>query len=667
MAKSETTKTAFPNHLSPMLCTLVKEPPASTDYLFELKWDGYRIISYVQEGRVRMNSRSGLDYTAKYPLIAEALAALEHDVILDGEVVVFNNEDKPDFDALQLYNGQRTSIQYCVFDILSLDGNNLMEMPLVNRKELLKALTQNNPVFRFSDSYEDGEALYQKSLDENLEGIVAKQKQSTYNPGARGNAWLKIPTRKRQEFVIGAWAESTTSRSFKSLLFGAYENGKFVWIGRSGGGYKHQEMPEILSKLKALEIKESPFSNKILDTKGAVMHYVKPELVANFEFATWTKTGRIRKPATFLGFRYDKDPKDVVRELPKEAPEQPAKENPRSEKRKSAQTKDKPQLAEDSNWKMIMEEKIHSEADIELDGHTIHLTNIERHIWKDVNKAALISYYNSISAYILPYLQDRPLSLHIKNLSATAPGFYIKDMEGMEPEFAEIFRTPRKHKKKGKRDVIDYLLCNNRPTLIYLVNLGCVDINPWNSRRQDPLHPDYIAIDLDPSDNDFSKAVRTAIAAKGYFDRHKLRAFVKTSGKTGIHMFIPCSGFTYPEARNFAERICKEIHLLVPEITTVEVSVDHRGDKLFVDFSQNDEADTLASAYSVRPAKTPRVSAPLDWAELTADLSPDQFTLSNMLDRVKAKGDLFKGVQDAKVKASNNRILKKLLESFGPL
>lgn len=310
---------------------------------------------------------------------------------------------------------------------------------------------------------------------------------------------------------------------------------------------------------------------------------------------------------------------------------------------------------------MILEEKIHSEADIELEGQTIHLTNIERNIWKDVNKAALISYYNSISEYILPYLQDRPLSLHIKNLSATAPGFYIKDMEGMEPEYAEIFSTPRKHKKKGKRDVIDYLVCNNVATLIYLVNLGCVDINPWNSRRQDPLHPDYIAIDLDPSDNDFSKAVRTAIAAKAYFDKHKLRAFVKTSGKTGIHMFIPCSGFTYPEARNFAEHICKEIHLLVPEITTIEVSVDHRGDKLFVDFSQNDEADTLASAYSVRPSKQPTVSAPLDWKELTPDLSPEQFTIFNMLDRIKGKGDLFKGIHDPKIKASNNKILKKLL------
>jgi bifunctional non-homologous end joining protein LigD len=915
MGKSGKSRSSSDQHIEPMLCTLVKEPPTDADYLFEMKWDGYRIISYVENGKVRMDSRSGLDYTSKYPPIAKALASLGHDVILDGEVVVFNAAGKPDFDALQLYNGHSTPIQYCVFDILALDGNDLMQMPLVNRKELLKALTAENKAFRYSESYEDGALLYKKSLEENLEGIVAKQKNSPYMAGARGNAWLKIPTRKRQEFVIGAWAESTTSRSFKSLLFGAYEDGKLMWIGRSGGGYKHQEMPAILSKLQQFEIKQSPFLNKILDVKGAVLHYVKPELVANFEFATWTKSGRIRKPATFLGFRYDKNPKDVVREIPEETPlakelltgEEPDtsdllenevntpqievstpetkvstpevkgldtylekrqfnktpepkaghaegdklifvvqkhhashlhydfrlemkgvlkswavpkgpsmnpadhrlamavedhpydykdfegiipqgqygggtvivwdqgtyepaeklktkkdqehwllshynKEGLRivlkgkklkgefelsrsrekgenywllrkvedkfattsdvSKKEKSVVSgmtieqmesnkdaavwtsnregkaerpveqdsgaapeeqdskpalKEKPtqsktlQLAEDSNWKMILEEKISSEGDITLGGQQVHLTNIEKKLWKNVDKAALITYYNSVAEYILPHLKDRPLSLHIKNLSATAPGFYIKDMEGMEPEYSSIFSTQRKHKKKGKRYVIDYIVCNNLPTLIYLVNLGCIDINPWNSRTTDPLHPDFIAIDLDPSDNDFSKAVHTALAAKDYFSKLKLIAFVKTSGKTGIHMFIPCKGFTYPQARTLAEHICKEIHLLVPAITTIEVSVDHRGDKLFVDFSQNDEADTLASVYSVRPSKKPTVSTPLDWTEVTEELTPDQFTIFNIRERLEQKGDLFAGIRDTKVISTNTKILKALL------
>jgi len=315
---SKVKRDEMPKHISPMLCTLVKEPPLSSDYIYEIKWDGYRIVSRVENGKVRMNSRSGLDYTIRYPLVATDLNTLGHDVIIDGEVVVFNDEGKPDFDALQLYNGHHDPINYCVFDLLWLDGHDLKSLPLIKRKELLKSLIGKSKYLKFSENYEDGKVLYQKTLELNLEGIVAKSKEGEYIPGYRGDAWLKVPTRKRQEFVIGGWADSDKTRSFKSLLFGAYENGKFVWIGRSGGGYKQKEMPAILEQLKAIETKKSPFTNKVLDTKGAVTHWVKPQLVANFEFATWTKSGRIRKPATFLGFRYDKKVKDVVREIPKE-------------------------------------------------------------------------------------------------------------------------------------------------------------------------------------------------------------------------------------------------------------------------------------------------------------------------------------------------------------
>ena len=309
-------KSPPPTTVSPMLCTLTKKPVTNPEYIFEIKWDGYRIISYVQKGKVRMDSRSALDYTKKYPPVVEALKALKRDIILDGEVVVFNEEGLPDFDALQLYNGHNTPISYCVFDILWLDGYNLMELPLEERKKILKALVKGNKVLKFSESFDDGEGLYQYMLEKNLEGIVAKKRDSEYLPGVRSYEWLKVPTRKRQEFVIGGWAESENGRAFRSLLFGAYEGKKLKWIGRSGGGYKQHEMPGILKQLKALETDESPFVNSVLDTKGAVVHWVKPELVANFEFATWTKSGRIRKPATFLGFRKDKNAKQVVREVP---------------------------------------------------------------------------------------------------------------------------------------------------------------------------------------------------------------------------------------------------------------------------------------------------------------------------------------------------------------
>jgi bifunctional non-homologous end joining protein LigD len=311
-------KKPMPAAISPMLCTLTKEPIDDPEYLYEIKWDGYRILSYVKKGKVRMDSRSALDYTKRYPPVVEALKSLGHDAVIDGEVVVFNDDGIPDFDALQLYNGHTTDITYCVFDLLWLDGYDLMGLALEKRKELLETLVGDRPIFRISESFDNGPALYAEILKLNLEGIVAKKRDSPYVPGERANNWLKTPTRKRQEFVIGGWAESDKARSFKSLLFGAYHNGKLEWIGRSGGGYKQKDMPGILRSLKALEIDHSPFVNKVLDTKGAVTHWVKPKLVANFEFATWTKSGRIRKPATFLGFRKDKKPEQVVREVPKE-------------------------------------------------------------------------------------------------------------------------------------------------------------------------------------------------------------------------------------------------------------------------------------------------------------------------------------------------------------
>ena len=536
-------KAPMPSHVSPMLCTLTREPINDEDYIYEIKWDGYRIISHVSGLKVRMDSRSALDYTKKYPLIAKALKDIGHKVVLDGEVVVFNEEGLPDFDALQLYNGHDTPIAYCVFDILWRDGYDLRELPLTERKEILRELVEGNDVLRFSDSFDDGPALYQLMLDKNLEGIVAKKKDSEYREGNRGNDWLKTPTRKRQEFVIGGWAESDKARSFKSLLFGAYTNGKFEWIGRSGGGYKDKEMPAILSRLKSLEIKESPFVNKVLDTKGAKIHWVKPQLVANFEFATWTKSGRIRKPATFLGFRKDKKAKEVVREIP------------RSLALIEEQVDKAPALklttARNSNWRVLEKIKPKSTEEFKLGDCTVPLTDVDRNIWKGVPKAKLIEYYHSISKYILPHLKDRPLSLHIKPNGVKAPGLYIKDMEGREPDCADIFKDARRHKKAGKNDTINYLVCNNEATLLYLVNLGCIDINPWMSRKGDPLHPDFINIDLDPTDNDFNKVIECALATKQVLAEASLKSFIKTSGKTGMHIYIPVRKITFPQARIF--------------------------------------------------------------------------------------------------------------------
>jgi bifunctional non-homologous end joining protein LigD len=664
-----------PKRISPMLCTLVKDVPISDNLIYEIKWDGFRIISYADGKSVRMDSRSGLDYTSKYPTISAELKKLKHKMVLDGEMVVFNEEGLPDFNAIQNYNGHNSPISYCVFDIIWLDGYDLKELPLTQRKEILKEIVGKSTILKYSESFKDGLGLYEQMKKLNIEGIVAKKIDSPYNEGERAYNWLKIPIKKRQEFVIGGWAESEKSRSFRSLLFGAYKDGQFRWVGRSGGGYKEKEMPGILALLKKIEIKESPFANKVLDTKGATIHWVKPKHVANFEFSTWTETGRIRKPATFLGFRKDKKPGDVILEIAKTVPEvEPEiKEGNKRESNKPAKSArklasqiratDKLETLVGSNWPELEKITVVTREKVDLGNCSITLTDVDREIWKKITKADLIAYYHRIAPYILPHLKDRPLSLHVKPYGATVKGFYIKDMEGRQPDCADIFSDERRHKKAGKRDIIDYLVCNNVETLLYMVNLGCIDINPWTSRAKNANEPDFIIIDLDPSDNDFKKATESAKAAKQYFDQTGLTAFVKTSGKTGIHLYLPCEGFTFPVARQIAEEICRAIHKLVPRITTTEVNIANRGNRLYIDPNQNDYADTVAAPYSVRPFKLPTVSMPLEWKEINDKLDSQMFTISTVEKRLAKKKDLWSDILNNQVISINSKVLSSLFDT----
>jgi bifunctional non-homologous end joining protein LigD len=380
-------------------------------------------------------------------------------------------------------------------------------------------------------------------------------------------------------------------------------------------------MPGILQQLKKLEVKESPFTNKVLDTKGAVMHWIRPQLVANFEFAAWTKTGRIRKPATFLGFRKDKKAKDVVREVPKpvQVIEEEQEQNETTHKpaaKKKTGTPKKLTTSKDSNWKILEKSAPEEMDEITIGECEVQLSDVDRNVWKNIPKAALIQYYHSVAKYILPHLKDRPQSLHVKPNGAGAPGFYVKDMEGRQPECASVFTDKRRHPKPGKRDTIDYLVCNNEATLLYMVNLSCIDINPWMSRTIHPTQPDFFNIDLDPSDADFNKVIEVALAAKEVLNKLKLQSLPKTSGKTGMHIYIPVTGITYEQGRNYSEQLGAQIHAIVKNISTLNISLSSRKNKVFIDPSQNDYADTLAAAYSVRPNHKPTVSTPLEWKEI---------------------------------------------------
>lgn len=646
----------MPTNIRPMLCTLLKEPFDDPGYLFEVKWDGYRIIAYKGTNLLRLSSRGGHDYTSKYPSIGRALQNLSHDLVLDGEVVVLNKEGKPDFDALQNFNGKKSGVLFYVFDILWMDGQDLMDLPLTERKKILKDIVDGNSIVRYSDHFDNGVELFQQAQAMKLEGIIAKQRSSRYVPDRRGKEWYKIPTEVRQEFVVGGWIESET-RPFRTLLFGAYIGSALHWIGHAGGGFKEREMNDILAKLKALEVKTSPFSDAV-EYEG-VVHWVEPKLVANIKYATLTRSGKIRKPAIFLGFREDKLATEVT--LDESQPPSDISGGAANGSKMVKGAKVLPPLSPDSNWALVESEKIRNEETLSIEGCNTRVYNVDRTLWKGVTKAGLIQYYIAVAPYLLPHVKARPLSLHLKLKGPHAQGAYIKDMEGRQPDCAEIFTTSRKHYKSGKRGIIDYLVCNNTATLVYTINLGCIDVNPWTSTTHSPTTPDYIVIDLDPSDEDFSKAVECARAAKDFFDRHRLKAFAKTSGKTGMHLYLPCSGFNFQQARRIAEAICAEVQRIVPDVATTELRVADRGSKVYLDPNQNDFADTVAAPYSVRPSRHATVSAPLSWREVVPSLQPAQFDVHTMLKRLERKGDLFLRALDRKIASANYTRLKQFL------
>jgi bifunctional non-homologous end joining protein LigD len=651
-------KENIPNVVEPMMATLIKAPFENDNWEFEIKWDGYRCLAYVNNGKVDLRSRTGQSYN-KYTPIVSALKEWNIPAVLDGELVVLNANGTSNFELLQNWNIHSSErLAFMVFDILWFDGLNLTHQTLKQRKEVLKSILPSSfSAIRFSSSIDgNGTGFFELAKENGIEGIVGKKKDSVYEVGRRSKNWVKIKTSTRQEFVIGGWTESEKSRSFKSIVFGYYEGDRLIYFGHAGHGFKETGMPALLKKFRALEIPESPFANETDRTEK--VHWIKPELVAEIDFATTTKAGKIRHPAIFLGLREDKSPQEVRREFPLASEKsEPAKVSYQNHLSTKFET------TEDSNWPEIEGQKVTSSAIKSYGGQQVVLINPEKVLWKDpvVTKEDLHKYYHSVYRYMSSHLKDRPLSIHIKHIAPTAKGLYIKDMEGRQPEWSTIFQVKRKHHRKGKRDVIDYLVCNNEATLQYLVSLGAIDVNPWTSNTHSPEQPNFIIIDLDPTDDDFNKVIESARAAREFFDSKKIIAFPKTSGKTGLHIYLPCRDFDFGQARTIAENICNEINLMVPSITTTNVTISERGDLLYLDPNQNDFADTVAAPYSVRPHKFPGVSTPLEWKEIKDGLDPTLFTFEKVLARLRSKGDLFKGVLSAANRRNNTKKLNEFL------
>jgi bifunctional non-homologous end joining protein LigD len=643
-------KAEFPARLDPMLASDNDEVFDDPKWLYEIKWDGYRILSYKTSKKVVLRTRNGYDWTKRYKIVADQLGDLEHDLIIDGELVAFNHQGVPSFNALQNYN-EDVELKYFCFDLLWINGYDLRSLPLLKRKEILKQVVGESEVLYYVDHYNKGLYAMEVAKKLNFEGIVAKARNSTYKAG-KSKDWLKTPLHIHQEFVIGAWIESESARSFKSLLFGHYVDGKFQYVGHVGTGFTDKDMKAVMAKLKPLEVKNSPFAAPV-ETDPEV-HWVKPQLVVNIRFSSWTEKGKIRKPATFLGIREDKTAMEVS------APADPVTRV--AHKKLPSKSVKKSPIVSSQDWKKVESVPVESSSPIEVEGVEVMLNNLDKEYWKGITKADVIMYYDKVASYLLRYLRDRPLGLNVTLGVAAQEGVFIRGMEGRQPEWATVFTTERKHKKAGKSDNIDWLVCNDVATMVFVLNLGSLDFHPWNSRTTSPDYPDYLLIDLDPSDEDFNKAIKTALITKQVLDRYKLKSFVKTSGKTGIHIMIPCEGIPFGQARHIVEGLCQEIHEIIPDITTTSFSIGSRGDKLYIDPSQNDYADRIASAYSLRAYKYPSISTPLAWREVKQGLDSRTFTRDVVLKRLKTKGDLLEGLFDKKTRKSNSKTLLNILK-----
>ena len=598
-----------------MLARETELPFDDKDWLFEIKWDGYRAISEINQGKVELYSRNGNSFNTSYPVVLHALEKMKTDLVLDGEIVVLNGDGKSDFQKLQHYeDNTQYPICYYVFDVLSVNGSSTTNLPLIERKKLLQKIIPKGQVIKFSDHIgEHGKAFFEAAGKKDMEGIMAKKADSLYYPGTRTNEWLKIKHHKSAEVIIAGFTKPTGARKyFGALVWGIRSKDKLQYAGHTGSGFSETGLAEMYKKLKPLVKKQSPF-DEVIKTNAPVT-WVKPLLIAEVKFTDWTNDNKMRHPI-FLRLRNDKKINEVTMANVKSSP--PAKEP--GEKK--------------------------NEAIVSFGRIKVKTTNLNKIFWPDegITKGMVIDYYQQMADYILPYLKDRPQSLKRNPNGILDKGFFHKDAGDEAPSWVKSIELYSDSAKKE----IDYIICNDKPTLAYLNNLGCIELNPWNSTTKALDKPDYMIIDIDPSEkNTFEQVIETAIIFKALLDKAGAESFCKTSGATGLHIFVPMGKkYLYEQVKDFAQLLCNTVNEQLPAFTSVERNLAKRGNKkIYLDYLQNRRGQTIASVYSLRPHAGATVSMPLNWSELKTGLKPSAFTIYTAPDRVKKMKDNFTGV-----------------------
>jgi bifunctional non-homologous end joining protein LigD len=637
---------AFPEDIKPMLATLVDEPVEEEGWMYEIKWDGYRALGYINNGAVDIKSRNNKSFNEKFYPIYDALQQWEINAVVDGEIVVVNDKGIPDFSDLQGWRSEADGhLNYYLFDILWLDGKDLMQLPLTERREILRSVVPQNSIIKHSENFDaTGKEFFALAERMGLEGIMAKKASSVYIPDLRTKEWLKIKTEKHQEAIIGGYTHNEgSSKLFSALLLGIFDGNVFRSLGTVGTGFSNALQKEILKTLNPHITKTCPFivppeynkpSRFRPNPPHAEVTWVKPEVVCEISYRELTKDGSIRHPS-FRGLRVDKKAKDVVIETPINTNEIITEETTLTNKKMISSPGEKER-------KTFLNPKDEQQTR-NIGGHDLKFTNLSKIYWakEKITKRDMLNYYYQAAPYMVPYYKDRPQTLNRYPHGIEGETFYQKDVKGKVPSWIKTFPY---HSYADGRDK-EFLVITDEASLLYVASLGCIEINPWSSRTEKPDNPDWCIIDLDPDKNTFNQVVDAACVTKKLLDAIDVTSFCKTSGSTGLHIYIPFGAkYSYEDSKEFGRALAKIIHSEIPKYTSIERKIADREGKMYIDFLQNRPQATVAGPYSLRPKPGAPVSMPLHWEEVTKGIKITDYNIFNAIDRLKNEGDIFKGV-----------------------
>jgi bifunctional non-homologous end joining protein LigD len=624
----------MPENVVPMMAKLGTLPADDGRWAYEIKWDGVRAIAYSEPGRLRLESRNLNDITAQYPEIRPLNRALSsHAAVLDGEIVAFDSEGRPSFERLQQRmhltgesqvrrRAQDHPVVYVVFDLLYLDGRPLMRLPYAERRAQLAELALEGPAWQTpSHSVGGGEQLLAATAEQGLEGIMAKRLDCPYEPGKRAANWIKVKTKQRQELVIGGWlpGEGRRSGDIGALLMGYFEDGEFRFAGKVGTGFGQKELAMLGRELTPLARDTSPFVGK---QPQRAAHFVEPRLIAEIEFAEWTKERMLRHPS-YKGLRDDKSADQVVLETA------------------ATTTATGPSLGQ-----LIGREVPRGGAEIDVEGRSLKLTNLGKTLFPKAGftKGMLVDYYARMAPLVLPHLHGRPLALKRYPDGVEGTKFWEKECPPFRPDW---LRTAAVWSERKEAD-INFCVIDDLPSLLWVANAADIELHPSLSLADDLDRPTSLVFDLDPgAPADILSCCEVGLALRGMFGQLGLESFVKTSGGKGMQVYVPLNtDVSYDETKPFAKAVAETMENGMPTLVVSRMTKTLRKGKVLVDWSQNDRHKSTVCAYSLRGKDRPTVSMPITWAEVEAahasgDASVLQFEWKDALERVERDGDLF--------------------------